>query len=707
MKKFLKITFVLVLACVVFGLGTAFVLDRVYRAKAPDVRLLRQYKDSIRKNGTAYCRDGKVLDRFPAVVKEKNGKPVFSPLSTPATIEEIPKIMQFAAMAAEDRRFLSHGGFDYLNVPSLIVRNIKAVLLGGRPHGGSTITMQVIKMAFFNQDAIFPGKIPAGTGSVGRKIFEWVMSRQLEEEFTKDEIMEMYLNLAPFGGREKGTTIKGYKPAVRVWFGDADPRKITTTQAAFLGSLFKDPNKLSETSSKTLGRRNYVLDGLTALEVISTSSAAELKTRPLGISETPGDQETDKTGFLATHVRNQVIEMIGKDDATANGAEVETTFDCELQTIAEPVVRTELTNVESRLGIAENKKRLEVGMAILDPHTGEILAMIGGRSEQAAGLLNRALRRRQVGSTMKPMVYAIAYEHLDLWDSYPPTCLDRKRSYRIAQTNPARNWSPKNYGEKYRQDEISLAQGLIDSSNACTANLAWRLGAVHHPEELEATWTSTMTIHLEPVIEMAERFGYPNTIQLFEPSKIIGAGEATPVEMTAIYDVFPNGGWRHEPHWIKKITVQGVDMTPSLPEPRRVLSSTVAYFMVDNLRRVAAPIQKDIPSEVGGKTGTVNESRVTWFCGFTPTLGGCVFVAHDDNSPMPKKAIGGNTARPIWVAVMKEALKLPRYANPKSFTVPPGIEFQEVNGMKLAVPIGKTVSATVATSTVSRDNEGH
>ncbi len=722
MKKLWKILVILFLLGIIalVGAGAAYLyFDHYFSQRMPDISVVKDYRSELRRNATVYDADGEIICRLPYIEKMVDGKPHYAPTLVPVLFKEIPKVMVQATLAAEDRRFYEHNGVDYRGLGAAIYDNVKTLGTGKKLRGASTITMQVVKMLFFAPNAPYQNLVPKGDKWM-RKGFELKMAREIEKVFSKEDILEMYHNLANYGAGAGRSNVQGVREAARVWF--AKPLdQITTVEAAFLGSLYKAPSNLFNNATRpnwALERRNYVLSGMAEMGEVATSSVALLKQFPLVIATAPGEADGDATGWLCTHVRNQIIEVLGSEQATAHGLKVYTTFRLKVQAIAEKVVREGLQELDTKVRSTPGKM-LETGFAVMSP-SGEMIAMVGGRSARAAGKWNRAIQsRRQIGSTFKPLVYAAAMEHPEIF-GFPGACLDESRTYRIAESKPPRDYTPRNYEGKTEGGYIPLWKWLKKSSNVCTMYTVAKLGFSRHPEDeiSDEEWETAGpgTIHLEPVIEVAKKFRYEGIIERFQPSAMIGAIEASDTNVLSIYLAFGNQGKLAQFHWVKEILASdgSVVFKNNLAPPAQVLTPEVAYLVTDALMKVAEPVAKKVPVAIAGKTGTTNESRTTRFVGFTPSLGGSVWVGYDDNTPIVmangKGATGGDLPRVLWVRFMAEASLLPEYSKP-TFDVPEGIEHVVIDEVRLAAPIGTSSTATTAyapsvdSSTVADETE--
>jgi penicillin-binding protein 1A len=512
-------------------------------------------------------------------------------------VDALPSHLLKAVMATEDRRFYHHFGIDPIGLARATYRNVKA---GTVVEGGSTITQQLAKNLFLRPER-----------TLTRKLEELIYAVWLEQRFSKDEILELYLNRVYFGG---GTY--GVEAAARHYFGRT-ARTVSLPQAALLAGLLKAPSRYAPTRSVTLAsaRAEQVLDNMVEAGFLTEAEARAAAMVPLKLRA-----KGDETGYpyAVDWVAELLPEYVGEHEGDLI---VDTTIDAELQRDAQEKLR-QLLDTEGRERAAK-----EGAVVVLDP-SGGVKALVGGRSYKVSPY-DRALKSlRQPGSAFKPFVYLAALE-----SGYTPDSIAYDAPTTIA------GWSPQNYTHTYK-GRVTLRQGLAQSLNTVAARLTSEVGA----------WR---------VVRTARRLGIQSKLH-GQPSIALGTAEVTLLELAGAYAPFANGGMRVLPHVITR--VRNGDGKVLYRRRQSTAGQVVALHYVGAMNDMmnAALVngtgrRAAIPAHVaGGKTGTTQNSRDAWFVGYTAHYVAGVWIGNDDGSRM-KKVTGGTLPAELWHDIMLTA----------------------------------------------------
>ena len=532
----------------------------------------------------------------------------------------IPRVLQQAVVAAEDRRFLRHFGIDLRSNLRALRANVGA---GQVRQGGSTITQQLARALFLSPRRTF-----------GRKLEEAVIAVGLELLLSKDQILEMYLN-SVYWGQAGGTQIAGVAEAARWYFGvPVDSLKLD--QAALLAGMIPAPNVYHplRNPAGARARRDAVLSDMVETGVLPAATADRAKTHPLGAR--PGSLPAERFPWYVSAVRDWLGPRLPKGALDHWGLAVLTPLDLAWQEQAELDLPDAVASLEAGLG--RRAAPLEGAFVAIEPATGYVRAIVGGR-EPSLGAFNRATQAlRQPGSAIKPVVYAAALDPGRSGPRFTPasTVPDLPREF----ATPEGPWKPRNDEGDYH-DQVTLAKALAKSLNVATANLVEAVG----PRE---------------VARYAERFG----LGAMKPVASIGLGtnEVTLTALTDAYSTFPNGGGRHPATPVRAlIDGRGPNRAGDAPEPVRVLPAETAELMTGLLEDVVIfgvsyPLRASygFTRPVGGKTGTTNDYRDAWFVGFTPDVVAGVWVGWDQPQSLTRPA--AETALPVWARVMTDLI---------------------------------------------------
>ena len=594
-------------------------------------------------------------------------------------LSAIPARMVQAVLAIEDRRFYDHPGVDVIRTIGAVITNIK----GDKPYlvGGSTITQQLVKNFFLTPEK-----------SLTRKLAEQYMALILERKASKDEILELYLNEVYLGQRGS-FAVHGVAEASRLFFGK-DVSNLSLAEAATIAGVIQSPYYWSPfaAAERCRERRNIVLRAMAEEGFITEEAATRASAEPVEVVQRALDAQAP---YFVDMVGQALAEQYPGIAAGANRVEVFTTLDLHLQRLAQDALREGLTSVDALLAKRKRPRRAQAALIAVDPRTGEVLALVGGRSYNQSQF-NRAVQaRRQPGSVFKPFVYLAAFEMAaeegradltpaSLVTDEPTTFLAgggmaspevvAASAVQTADAPPtgsesAAGWTPGNYENEY-DGAITLRRALALSRNIGTIKVAQQVGY----SRIAALW---------------DRMGVGTNARAY-PSITLGVFEASPFEIATAYTIFPNGGVLRPLRVLARVVTDGASAVVA-DAPTRPIARPDTTFLVTNMMRSvinegtgAAARANGFALDAAGKSGTTNDLRDGWFVGFTPELLTVVWVGLDDNQPLGLS--GTQAALPIWTAFMTRALAgrpdLP-------FTPPAGIVYADIDRDtgKLAGPL--------------------
>jgi penicillin-binding protein 2D len=539
-------------------------------------------------------------------------------------LRKISPHLQHAVVAVEDRRFRYHFGVDPIGLARAALRNLREP---GTVEGGSTLTQQLARTLYLSN-----------ARSYGRKIKEAALALLLELRLSKDDILELYLNRVYLSAG-----VYGVETMSNDVFGK-HASDLDIGEAALVAGLIQAPSALSPWSNYegALRRRNTVLARMREAGYITERELNAARRQRPRIRPHPAAQDA-RAGYAKEYLRQQFRSRFGGDQPP--DWQVHTTLLPAVQDAAEKAVADGLR----RLG----KPDLQAALVALDPRNGNVLAIVGGRDFQQSPF-NRAWRsRRQPGSAFKPFVYAAA-----LTRGRSPVSVISNLESIAPQGNE--EWTPRNVkGEIV--DQLTLRQALIESNNRAAVALQQSIGS-------------------RPILRLAAEAGLRDQPDV--PSLALGSGLVTPLDLTAAYAVFPNGGYRVTPRAIVRVLDQQGDVALDEPiEREQVLPAAVAYQMVSLMRDVVdrgtatAVRQWGVRFPVGGKTGTTNESKDAWFVGYSSAVVVGVWVGFDQPATMGTNAFGSRMALPIWADFMRRTSHLLR---PGEFALPAGLKQEEL-----------------------------
>ncbi len=590
---------------------------------------------------------------FSTKIYDRNGKLLYDIYDdkrrTPVKLEEIPAQLKQATISIEDKNFYKHSGFDFFGM----IRGLTRVVTQGRAQGGSTLTQQLVKNVLLTSER-----------SIFRKIKEFVLATQIERKYSKDEILIMYMNEAPYGG-----TCWGVECASESYFGKS-VKDLNLVESAILAGLPQRPSTYSPYSSAPdayIARTKQVLRRMREDKYITKQQEEDAGSQLAGIKFV-GKSASFKAPHFVTYIQTILEERYG-EAVLQSGMKVTTTLDWDLQEKAQSIVSEEIAKVEAQ--------HITNGAAVaIDPKTGQILAMVGSKdfgAEDYDGQVNVALSLRQPGSAIKPVTYVTG-----LKKGYTAATLlmDVKTTFPGGVNLP--KYEPENYDGKFR-GPVQVRYALANSLNIPAVKMLAMVG-VH--DMLQTAYDMGMT-NLEPTKKNMERFGLSATL---------GGGEVRLLDITSSYGAFANGGLKFEPVSILKVEdAKGKVLEEYKEEKGKKVLSEGEAFIISNILS-----DNNARSDVFGsnsflnisgktvavKTGTTNDQRDNWAIGWTPEVVIGAWVGNNDNTPMKKVASGVSGATPIWRKIIIEALA----GKPNTgFKVPDGvlqIEVDKISGYR-------------------------
>ena len=566
--------------------------------------------------------------------------------------EQIPPVMTQAVLAIEDRRFFEHSGVNFLRMAEAAWID---VIRGRHEQGGSTLTMQLSRGFFLTPEK-----------TVKRKLTEMLIAEELEQKFSKQQIFEFYANWVNLGQRGS-FAISGLAEASRTYF-NKDLKDITLPEAALLAGLIQRPSYLSpyRHPERALERRNLVLDAMFDTHAITREQADKAKAAPLKLA--PPNVEASDAPYFIDMVRDTLINKFKESDLNEESYRIYTTLDPDLQRAAALAVESGIKLVDEQVTKLRTKRtkvgkkvetkvlpgpQAQVALVAIDPHTGAVLALVGGR-DYGISQLNHALSKRPTGSIFKPFVYATAMN----------TALDGSQTVitpaSVVTDAPStfaygdQIYEPRNYKEEYHGD-VTLRYALAMSLNNATVKVAEEVG-------------------YDKVADLAKSAGI--TSVKATPAMALGSYDATPLDMAGAYTSFSNNGIRLSPLLVNSVRNAKGDVIANFnTDQRQVLDPRIAYVMTNMMEGVinnglgyTAVRLRGFMLPAAGKTGSSHDG---WFAGYTSNLLCIVWVGYDDYSDL--RLSGAQTAAPIWTEFMKKASALPQYSDMKPFSQPTGV----------------------------------
>ncbi|HEU0123902.1 MAG TPA: PBP1A family penicillin-binding protein [Bryobacteraceae bacterium] len=555
------------------------------------------------------------------------------------SFDDMPKTLVNAIVSVEDKRFFEHVGFDPLRIAKAIYVNVKA---GRKEEGASTLSMQLSRNFWLNLEK-----------SWTRKFEESLITIVLEQKLSKQQIFEYYANMIPLG-RRGSFAICGVGEASQAYFGK-DVRSLTLPEAATLAGLIQRPSYTNPIRwpDRAKARRNVVLSLMRDNGYISDKEYAEATVAPMAVSKAGG--ETGDAPYFVDLVNDFLHESLADHDFTSRSYRVYTTLDPELQQDAVEAVRIGLAEVDKQLERRKKKNPggAQVSLIAMDPASGEIRALVGGRN-YGLSQLNRAIARRQPGSSFKPFVYAAALNTAltNGGNIFTPTSMmvDEPTTFWFE----GKPYEPNNHGDHYF-GPVTLRTALAKSLNIPAVKLA---EAVGYGEVVKVARAAGMNLQIRPT-----------------PALALGAYEMTPIEVAGGYTVFANKGMFSKPNWVRSVRDDaGTEIFASKPTRRQALDPRIAYLVTSMMEEVvrsgtgAGVRSRGFALPAAGKTGTSHDG---WFAGFTSKLICVVWIGFDDNEELNLE--GSQSALPVWTEFMKRAHGHRAYRGAGPFAMPDGV----------------------------------
>lgn len=620
LKSFLAYFF-LALTAVLIGSSIGFVLYSAW--DLPEVQSLEHFKPSITTR--VYSGSNELLAEF------------FVENRTPVQLADIPDALIKALIATEDTRFYSHRGLDYRGIARAAVRNVRA---GKVVEGGSTLTQQLAKILFLTPER-----------SYLRKLKEMALALKIEQRYTKQEILTLYLNQIYYG-----SGAYGIEAAAQIYFGK-QAKDLNLAESALLAGIPRSPKYYSPFRSResAMARRKHVLNRLVITSEISPAQAEAAQQVPLPAQQAIQHKGPAPAPYFVEYIRQKVEERFGSGILYTGGLNIHTSIDMTLQGYAERSLLAGLQKLEVKpYRTQKDQQPVQAAIIALDPSTGHIRAMVGGRDFSKSQFNRASQALRQPGSAFKPIVYAAAvdrgYSAADILSDSPVTIkIDSKKT-----------WTPENFTRTY-QGDVTIRKALAQSLNVPTVKLIAKIG-------------------IDETIRFARSLGIRSALRPVLPLAL-GSSDVTLLELTAAYSVFANSGVRLDPTAILLITdSSGRTLYANDTMPVQALKPETAYLVTNLLKGVIERgtgwKAREFGRPVAGKTGTTNDYRDAWFIGYTPTLVSGVWVGYDDQRGLGPKATGSRAALPIWLEFMKNAHQ---GQEPMDFTAPEGIIYRNVD----------------------------
>ena len=561
---------------------------------------------------------------------------------------EIPPQLVKAVTAIEDRRFFDHGGVDYYSMAGWVWHDLR----GDRrwTGGGSTLTMQLARGLFLSPER-----------RLKRKVIEILITFQLEHRFSKQQIFEMYANQINLGHRGS-YDINGFGEAAQAFFGK-DLKQLDLADSALLAGMIQSPSRLSpyRHAERAMERRNVVLSAMVETGAITEAEATRAKAQPLRLATPTTD--AGEAPYFVDLVHDQIVQRIGDQAAAHQSLRIYTSLDPELQRTAAEAVEAGIKNVDELVRKLHAKKPgpityPQVSLVAINPHTGQILALVGGR-DYGSSQLDHAMSNRPTGSIFKPFVYATAYNTslngTSLGEGGVFTALTQLNDDPQDFGTNGQSYIPGNFDKNEYPGMVTAATAIAHSLNVATIALAQKIG-------------------YENVAALARSAGI--TSAKATPSVAIGTYSATPIDMAGAYTVFANGGVHITPWMLASVRSANGDVVADYsPQAKQVLDPRTAFLTQTLMEGVlnygtaqGAVRGHGFTAPAAGKTGTSHDA---WFAGYTSNLLCIIWVGNDDYTDI--KIEGAHAAAPIWVDFMKRAIQLPQYSDVKPFTAPEGV----------------------------------
>ena len=653
-KKLSKRNILLIFATAIVVFGGVFTgyIVHLYQHELPPIDRLYNIEPSLITR--VYARDGSVVQKY------------FSEQRNLIPYDRIPQRMIDAVLSVEDRSFNEHWGVSSRDFLRAVFKNI---IYGFGSQGASTISQQLARMLFLNRSK-----------SIVRKIKEALTAIKIERLYSKNEILEMYLNQYEFGNRSFGI----YEAAKNYFNKDVENLKIE--ECALLAGLIQAPYRYSpiHNPDRAKSRRNTALDMMADNGKITHAMADSLKQLPIELDLT--NNPTSYGEYFSEYVRQYLVDKYGDSAVYSGGLSVYTSLDPYIQKVAENAIREQTDLVQQEIdstykpdtphfkeyateyydeegdSVAYKYQQIQGACIVLENQTGDILAMVGGK-DYTDSKFNRAVQSNlQPGSAFKPFLYTAAIEHgytpsMQLWDS--PVV------YTIPGT---KEWRPHNFDYKFL-GKMSMREGFYRSRNLIAIKL---MNMVSPQQAIFYARKLGITSRLSPDLSLA-----------------IGTSEVKLIDLASAYSVFPNGGVKVKPRFIYKVVDRYGNILEENPvsEKEEVLNPQTAYIMVDLMKSTMdnpngtghGARWRGFQRECGGKTGTTDNFSDNWFSGYTPQITTTVWVGFDRKLSIGRNATGAKNALPIWTKIMIAAHEnIPGEGPDASFKRPEGIIYKQI-----------------------------
>ena len=612
---------VLLVLVILVGAGMAFYFSIVF--DLPRLTTLKDYQPYL--TSEVYSEDDVLIGEF------------FIEKRTVVSLSQMPRFLPKAFIAAEDARFFEHRGVDYWRILGAAFRNIEALDV---VQGGSTITQQIAKSFFLTPER-----------SYSRKLKEAILAQRIEHYLTKNEILFLYLNQIYLGEGAYGVAA-----AASTYFGKP-LQDLTLAECAILAGLPPSPNNFSplRNPKKARERQLYVLNRMVERKILTREQAQKAQAEEIRLKPR-GPKGYHDAPYVVEQVRQYMEQKYGKDLLYKGGLKIYTTINAKLQQAAQHAVQVGLEEFESRGDKGKGREAIQGALIALEPQSGFILAMVGGR-DFSSSQFNRALQaKRQAGSAFKPIVYAAALDK-----GFTPATLIVDEPFSFEDVPGKDPWQPQNFDREF-WGPITVRKALTFSRNVPTVRIAQSIG-------------------LNYLIDYAGNLGIKTKL---EPnlSLALGAANVTLLELTRAFGVFAAHGYRAEPVLVSQVQDKdGNVLEETLPTSLEVISQQTSYLITSLLQSVilegTGQRARALGRPAAGKTGTTNDTRDAWFIGYLPQkLVAGAWVGYDIEKPLGTHETGAVAALPVWLEFMKEAAKDIRV---EDFSVPEGVVFIKVD----------------------------
>ncbi len=573
--------------------------------------------------------------------------------------EDLPPDLVNALLAAEDKSFFQHPGFDFARILKVAYEDIRT---GTRAQGASTLTMQLARTFFLTdlktKDGVY---VRTGWNGFKRKLAETLIALQLEQRLTKQQIFEFYCNQV-YMGQRGSFSLHGMGEASLAYFGK-EVRQLSLPEAAFLAGIIRGPNIYNpyRYADRAKDRRNRILEAMARNGAISSEQRDTAIKMALGV--VPPYVDSGDAPYFVDLLREDLLQRYSEKELVNNGYRIYTTLDMNLQRAATEAVRVGMKQVDEQLGKRKSKTKqawpeAQVALVCIDAHSGDIKALLGGRY-YGTSQLNRAMALRQPGSAFKPFVYAAAFN--SALDGSKPVVTP----VTVVEDSPTTFvydggiYEPNNYRENFRGN-VTARTALALSLNVATVKIGEMVG-------------------FDRVSELARQAGLRSARAT--PSVALGSYEASPLDVAGAYTIFANGGVRVNPFMVRLMKRDsGEIIEEHKAKGERVLDPRVSYLMTYMMEGViqagtgAGVRARGFSAPAAGKTGTSHDG---WFAGYTSNLLCIVWVGFDDNRELPLS--GSQSALPVWTEFMKRAAALRQYRGMVAFPAPPGLSWAELD----------------------------